>query len=191
MSEQFSRITLAALNHILGGANWARERLKPFAGRQARMEMPPLTFGFTIDAEGWMRQSLDHATPDVTICLPAGTPLLLPQGLDKIMAGAQVSGNAEFATELSFVFRNLRWDAEEDLSKLLGDIVAHRLVLGANRFIAWQKQATRNLTENLAEYLAHENPLLVTTVEFTVFRDEITRLNSNLARLEGRTKTGS
>jgi ubiquinone biosynthesis protein UbiJ len=188
MPEQFSRITLAALNHLLGGANWARERLQPFAGRQARMELPPFAFGFAVDAEGWLQESLGPATPDVTICLPAGTPFLLLQGLDKIMAGAQVSGNAEFATALSFVFRNLRWDAEEDLSKLVGDIAAHRLVQGASRFIAWQQQAARNLSENLAEYLIHENPRLVATTEFSVFRDDISHLNTKLARLEGRAK---
>lgn len=180
----FEQVFLAALNHFLGGANWARDRLKPFAGRQARIVMPPFAFGFEVDAEGWVRQCTNTAETDVTISLPANTPLLLPQGLDKIMAGASVAGNAEFATELSFIFRNLRWDAEEDLSMLVGDIAAHRLVQGANHLMAWQKQAAGNLSENIVEYLVHENPLLLASAEFSVFRDEISRLHADLTRLE-------
>ena len=32
---------LAAVNHVLGQADWARERLTGFAGRSARVTMPP------------------------------------------------------------------------------------------------------------------------------------------------------
>lgn len=185
----FDQAFLAALNHLLEAANWARARLAPFAGRRARIEMPPFSFGFEIDEEGRVRQSLDPAATDVIIRLPADSLFLLPQGLDKVMAAATVEGNAEFATELSFVFRNLRWDAEEDLSKLVGDIAAHRLVQGANRFMAWQRQAATNLAENLTEYLVHEQPLLVAATEFSAFREDLSRLSVDLTRLEARSKT--
>jgi ubiquinone biosynthesis accessory factor UbiJ len=181
-------VFLAALDHLLGGANWAQVRLKPFAGRRARIEMPPVVFAFEINADGRVQQNPDPTATDVTIRLPPDTPFLLPQGVEKVMARASVEGNAEFATELSFVFRQLRWDAEEDLSKVVGDIAAHRLVQGAGRFAAWQKQAAVNLAENLAEYLTQENPLLIPVQEFSTFRADITRLNTDLLRLESRAK---
>lgn len=182
----FDQVFLAALNHLLGGANWARARLAPFAGRRARIEMSPLAFGFEIATDGRVQPQPDSATADVTIALPAETPFLLPQGLDRVMAGASVAGNAEFATELSFVFRHLRWDAEEDLSRWIGDIAAHRLLQGASRFMAWQQQAASNLAENLAEYLVQESPLLVATDEFAPLRDGIARFNADLTRIENR-----
>jgi len=175
---------LTALDHVLGGANWAQSRLKPFAGRSARIEIPPIVIAFDINVAGRVEPSIAPDTFDVTIRLPSDTLFLLPQGLDKVMSRALVEGNAEFATELSFVFRNLRWDAEEDLSQVVGDIAAHRLVAGAGRFAAWQKQAATNLAENLAEYLTRENPLLIPTEEFNAFRNEIAHLNSSLSRLE-------
>lgn len=177
---------LGILNHLLKGAHWAQARLQLFAGRRAHLIMPPFDFAFQVDEEGLVQPVADPAVTDVTIRLPANSPFLLPQGLDKLMAEASVEGNAEFATELSFVFRHLRWDAEEDLSRLVGDIAAHRLVQGTNRFIAWQQQAAGNLTENIAEYLVHERSLLVETSEFAEFRDNVARLNGDLARLETR-----
>ncbi|MDP1588237.1 MAG: hypothetical protein Q8M07_10860, partial [Prosthecobacter sp.] len=86
----------------------------------------------------------------------------------------------------SFVFRNLRWDAEEDLSKLVGDIGARRLVQGVSRFLAWQKQAATHLAENLTDYGVQENPLLITTDEFATLRDGIARFNADLTRSENR-----
>jgi len=177
---------LAALDHLLGGASWAQNRLKPFAARRARIEIPPINFMFEITADGRVQKSPDPNLNDVTIHLPSDTPFLLAQGIDKVMSRATVDGNAEFATELSFVFRNLHWDAEQDLSRWVGDIVAHRLVQGGSRFSSWQKQAAANLAENLAEYFTQENPLLITSLEFAGFRDNIARLTADLARLEAR-----
>jgi ubiquinone biosynthesis protein UbiJ len=185
-------VFLAGLNHLLSGANWARARLAPYAGRAARIEMPPFAFAFVIDAEGLARPDSDGGPTDVLIRLPADTPLLLPRGLDKIMAGASVEGNAEFATELSFVFRQLRWDAEEDLASLVGDVAAHRIVAGAGRFIDWQKQAARNFAANLAEYLAHENRMVVASDEVATLREDINHLGADLNRFESRlAKLGS
>lgn len=182
------RLFLAALNHLLAAAGWATARLRPFAGRQARIEMLPFVFAFEIDVDGRVRANPDIESSDVVVRLPADAPFLLPQGLAKIMAGASVEGNAEFATELSFVFRNLRWDAEEDLAKLFGDIAARRLVQGASGFLGWQKQAAANLSANLAEYLGREQSLLVTRDEFAAFREELVRLNAALLQMERRLK---
>lgn len=182
----FETIFLGGLNHLLENAHWARARLVPFAGRRARFDMPPVNFGFEITAAGTVAANADPELTDVVIRLPAETPFLLPQGIDKVMAQAIVEGNAEFATELSFVFRNLRWDAEEDLAKLVGDITAHRLVQGANRIVAWQQQAATRLAENMTEYLTIENPVLVPRAELRVLRDAIARFEAALGCAEKR-----
>ncbi len=184
----FDPVFLAGLNHLLNGAQWARARLIPFAGRRARFDMPPFAFGFEIAPEGGVipNPDSDAGVTDVVIRLPADTPFLLPQGLDKVMAQAAVEGNAEFATELSFVFRNLRWDAEEDLSKVVGDIAAHRIVQSANHFVGWQKQAATNLAGNVAEYLTIENPVLVRRDELLAMRADLAQLDAALARAEKR-----
>jgi ubiquinone biosynthesis protein UbiJ len=185
----FDAAFLAALDHLLEGATWARNRLIPFAGRHARLVMPPFAAAFIVSPTGRCVAADDESAPDVIVHLPTDAPLRLLQGIDRVMAGARVEGNAEFATELSFVFRNLQWDAEEDLSRLVGDIAAHRLVQGVERFAGWQRQAAQNLTVNLAEYLTMENPLLVSRQEFAAHREAVARLNSDLIRLEARSKT--
>jgi ubiquinone biosynthesis accessory factor UbiJ len=178
---------LDGLNHLLGQASWARLQLVPFAGRRARFEMPPWQLALGISADGVFEAVREHDV-DVTVTLPANSPLLALQGIDQAMAAAHVTGNAEFATALSFVLKNLRWDIEEDLSRLVGDIAAHRIVGGMSAMTRWQRQATRNLAENVVEYLGEEAHLLTPVHELTEFRQTLDELSTRLSNLESRVR---
>jgi len=176
----------AAINHLLGQAAWAREKLVPFAGHAALIKMPPFEAAFLIGADGCLSAPAPEAELEVSISLPAATPLLALQGKDAVMRAARIEGSAEFAETLGFVIRNLRWDAEEDLSMIVGDIAAHRIVAGTREFAAWQQQAARNLAENLAEYFTEEQPLIARRADIAEFSADIDRLRDDVARLEKR-----
>ena len=176
-------LILGALNHLLGQAAWARRQLGGFAGRYARFDMPPWRLAFRIGEDGRLELA-DGQEVDVTVALPADTPLVALQGIDRAMAAAHVTGNAEFATALSFVLKNLRWDAEEDLSKLVGDVAAHRIVGVSSRLTLWQKQAARNFAENVAEYLGEESDLVVHARDLSTFRAELAEFNRRIEQLE-------
>jgi ubiquinone biosynthesis protein UbiJ len=180
----FGPLSLAALNHLLRQADWARAKLLPFAGRSARLAMPPFQLDFAIREDGYVETGT--AAPDVVMTLPADAPLRALQGQEQVIAAARVEGNAHLATELSFVLRNLRWDAEEDLSRAVGDIAAHRLVQGANVVAGWQKNAARNLAENVAEYLSEENPLVVRPQDITSHAADLVEVRDKLSQLEKR-----
>ena len=181
---------LAAINHLLGQAIWAREKLAPFAGHSARINLPPFEAAFLIGEDGYVSAPIladsTETEPEVSISLPAATPLLALQGKDAVMRAARIEGSAEFAEALGFVIRNLRWDAEEDLSKVVGDIAAHRIVAGTREFASWQRQAAQNLAENLAEYFTEEQPLIARRNDIADFSTGIDRLRDDVARLEKR-----
>lgn len=181
----FTPLSLGALNHLLAQADWARVKLVPFAGRTARLAMPPFQLDLAIRADGYL-EATAGSEPDVVMTLPADTPLRALQGKEKIIEAARVEGNAHLATELSFVLRNLRWDAEEDLSRVVGDIAAHRIVQGANAFAGWQRQAARNLAENVAEYVVEEKALVPRPDELASFGTELASLCDTLSQLEKR-----
>ncbi|MBE7423632.1 MAG: hypothetical protein HS110_14575 [Zoogloeaceae bacterium] len=148
---------IQAFNHLLAAAPWARAKLVPFAGRRARLVLGPLPLTFRIAPDGTF-ESLGTGEPSVEIVLPATAPLALIEGREAMMRDAHITGAADFAEALGLVLRNLDWDAEEDLSRLFGDIVAHRIAQAAAGFIAAQAEAGRRLSENVAEYLRYEQP---------------------------------
>jgi ubiquinone biosynthesis protein UbiJ len=182
---------VAGLNHLLADAPWARERLAPFAGRVAALRLNPLELSLGVDSDGYFNESA-APEPDVALELPLSTlPKAVTGGMDALMADVRISGNADFADTLGFVFRQLRWDGEEALAKLIGDIAAHRAVTTARDIIGWQRQASRNFVDNLVEYYSEERPVLVKRHALeelasasAELRDDLARLDKRLGRLE-------
>jgi ubiquinone biosynthesis protein UbiJ len=97
-----------------------------------------------------------------------------------------VSGDSEFAAALDYLWRHLRWDAEEDLARFFGDIVAHRLVLTAGTLREWGAQATDNLARSFAEYWTEEQPLIAHAGDVEQFNRDVDQLRDDIARLEKR-----
>lgn len=182
-----AQVALAALNHLLQGASWARARLAPFAGRAARLSLPPFRLDFLVAADGTlMAPGTASEDCDVEIALPVETPLLALRGAEAVAKATRISGSAEFADALGLVLRNLRWDFEEDLSRAVGDIAAHRIAGLLRAFGAWHQQATRKLAENIAEYLSEERPTLVNQGALNAFSADVNRLSDDLTRVESR-----
>ena len=177
---------LAAINHLLAGEDWARQRLAPFAGQTARLEFGALALPLSISADGLFVAADRDAPADVTITLPADAPLRALTDRESLFTAAQLSGSAQLAENLGFVFRNLRWDVEADLAQFVGDIAAHRLVAVGGRVASWQRQQAFNLAANLAEYYTEENPTIARRDDVAGFCAQVADLPQQLDRLEAR-----
>lgn len=190
-----SSVFLSATNHLLSQSGWARTRLQPHAGRTARLTIAPLAdLDFSVSVEGYFAAWSGEDAPEVLLRLAAvDLPKLLVDGLETAMRHVRIEGNAEFADALGFVFRHLRWDAEEDLSRVFGDIAAHRMVEGGKQLVGEGRRSLERVGGNLAEYLTEESPLLVPrsalaelSQDVIALRDALGRLDKRVSRLEGR-----
>ena len=177
---------LAFVNHLLAAEPWAREKLAPFAGKRVRVKALPLPdLAFVVTAEGTL-DSAAEGDPDLTVTLsPADLPRLL-QGDDAVLRSIGFTGDAELAAALQYLARHLRWEAEEDLSRVVGDVAAHRIAGTARDFLAWQKDAGGRLAENVAEYLTEEAAILAPPATLARFGREVADLVDALERLEKR-----
>ncbi|MDT9145970.1 hypothetical protein RSW78_25420, partial [Escherichia coli] len=87
---------------------------------------------------------------------------------------------------LAFVFRNLEWDVEADLARVVGDIAAHRLTrFGAGLFDGL-REAFRRTVQNVAEYATEETPLVAPRRDIAAFCADVDTLRDDVARLEKR-----
>ncbi len=184
---------LPAFNHLLARAEWARNKLIPFAGRRAVFLMTPWRFEFQISPSGLFEEpgSVAGEAIDVEIALPAQALLSVLHDPAAVMRTARISGSAEFAEALGFVLTRIRWDAEEDIATWVGDIPARRLTALFGKMAVWQKQAAQRLGENLAEFLTAESSVLAGSAnanhfvaEVDVLRDDVARLEKRIQRLE-------
>lgn len=177
---------IAALNHLLADAPWARDRLKPFAGRSALIELAPVTLALGVEEDGHFSDAARIEAPDVHLTLPVASLPKAIGGMDALMSDIRITGNADFADALGFVLRHLRWDGEEALARVIGDIAAHRTVSGLRDVARWHLDTARNLTENVTEYLSEEQPLVLGRPQFDPFAAQLAALRDDLARLEKR-----
>lgn len=172
---------VAAVNHLLRDAAWALERLRPFAGKAFRIDATPVVLNARLDADGRLALA-EEEEPEVTLMLPFAEAPLLLEGMNRLMGRVRIAGNAEFAEALGFVFRNLSWDVEEDLSRVVGDVPARRIVSGMQGLKTAQQRGLEALSGNLGEYLTEESGLMASVFDVSSFTQEVATLRDDVAR---------
>jgi len=181
-----TNVALGAINHLLSGENWARERLQAFAGQTVHVDLASLKLALEITPEGIFIAGDKQAVATVSIRLPADALRRVLTDRNSLLAAAQISGAADLAECLGFISRNLSWDAEGDLSHLVGDIAARRLVAGGKLVLQWPRQQAKNLALNLTEYFTEENPTIARRQDVSTFCSEVAEQHDALNPLEQR-----
>jgi ubiquinone biosynthesis protein UbiJ len=99
---------------------------------------------------------------------------------------ARVSGDTELAAAIDHVRSNIAWDYEESLSRVFGDVAAHRLAGAARELDRWGRGTLANLAHAAAEYATYESPLLASAGELERWSRDVDTIRDDAARLEKR-----
>ena len=180
-------VAVAPFNHLLRGESWARKRLQPCAGKTARFRFPPFPdLALTVQASGEVSPAARGAPDDAIVTLRPGLlPRLLARDEDAYRE-IRISGDSAFAEEIIRIGKNLHWDAEQDLSGIMGDILAHRVTQAGQNLVYWHTETILNLLQTLMEYWTEEQPLLAKPVDLHEFIREVDALQNETAHLEQR-----
>ena len=177
----------AAINHLLAAEPWARAQLLPHVGKTLHVVVQPFTVSLSVAVDGTVLRAASTATADTTLTLPySALPRMLTGGADAVMRDLRLDGDAEFAQAVSMLAKNLRWDVEEDLSKVVGDAASHRVVSAARWAGGEIRQTNQRMAATVTEYLLDENPQLVRPRAVEILADGVRALRDDLARLEKR-----
>jgi ubiquinone biosynthesis accessory factor UbiJ len=182
-------VAIAPLNHLLRGESWARKRLQPCAGKTARFRLPPfIDLALTVQVSGEVSTAASGTPDDAVFTL---NPRLLPRLLvhrEDAYREIRISGDTAFAEEVLHIGKNLHWDVEQDLSGVLGDILAHRVVQTGDSLMHWHTETIRNLSQTLVEYWTEEQPLLAKSIDMRELIHGVNALRDDAAHLEERVK---
>jgi ubiquinone biosynthesis protein UbiJ len=143
LDEARNRVVLL-LNHVLQQEPEAMQRLRRQAGKTIRLRWPhaplaralPGALALRITPAGLLAQADDDATADLVLTLDEPSAFTLAGKLangNKPAVG--IEGDVQLAAEVAWLADNVRWDLEEDLSRLLGDAAAHTLVQAGRQAI--------------------------------------------------------
>ncbi|ATJ87275.1 SCP2 domain-containing protein [Ralstonia solanacearum] len=179
---------LLVLNHLLRQEPWAQAMLRPFAGRVAHFDLAPFALSLQVDAGGLVMAPEPGVEPAVRVVVPlaAAAGDYATGGQAAVLKHVRIEGEAEFANVLSTLLRNVRWDAAEDLSRVFGDVLAQRMVRGAQSIRTEAMRTGRSLVDAVASYLTDEQPTLVRHARLAQFAADVAAARDDAARLEKR-----
>ncbi len=183
MTIELSSLLLPALNHLLSQEPWACTQLQTHAGKIACIDLSLLALRLKVTATGLLAHAPDGAQVNVTIRVDAADLPLLLQDRERAMSYVTLEGDAEFAQTISDLSRQLRWDSEQQLSRLFGDIAGKRIADSGQAVLQHLQRNARALQENLADYFLEENPLLVRPARVSEFGQDVSRTRDDAERL--------
>lgn len=187
MTSLFS-LTPAPVNHLLAQDAWARTQLAAHAGKIARLDAGLLALDWQVTAEGMFKAAESGAPPHVVIRVKlADVPLIL-QNRERAVSYVRIEGDADFANAISRLSESLKWEAEEDLGRVVGDIAAQRIVSTAKSALAGVRTRGQALQGNVAEYFLEENPMLLRPQSVADFGREVSKLRDDIERLDKRVR---
>jgi len=144
VGELQNRVVLL-LNHVLQQEPVAQERVRAQRGRTARLVWGRFELALRATPAGLVELtsvlgSAERVTPvaaDLTVELAEGqlTPVLQALARGE-KPRVNIEGDVQLAAEVAWLADNLRWDLEEDLARLLGDVPAHNLVMVAKAAVS-------------------------------------------------------
>jgi ubiquinone biosynthesis accessory factor UbiJ len=124
----------------------------------------------------------------------AGSPLAMirllggdPQALIR-EGDVRITGDTDIANQFRDLLHMARPDLEEELSKLVGDPVAHQVGNLARGIADWGVRAADSLSRSVGEYLTEERQALPTRAEADEFYRDVDRLANDVERAEARLK---
>ncbi|WP_373974343.1 sterol-binding protein [Chitinibacter sp. SCUT-21] len=174
----------AVLNHLLQQAPAVQADLARVAGRTFAIQMPLLAANVVVMPDGLLAHS--EAPSEASLQLPLS--FFSMRLTDPQAASRQVilAGDPDFAAKIGAALGALSWDAAEDLSRLVGDIAAHRITTAGQSLAKMPLAFGQRFGETVVEYVRDEDRLLPRKEAVAAFCDDVDTLRNDLARLEKR-----
>jgi len=179
-------LTGNSLNHLLRANQWARAALQPHAGKSACFRCLPFQACLTVLDGGEVAPAVAGVVPAVTLTLTPGLLLRVAARDDTAWRDVAIDGDTALAGAIHHLWRHLRWDAEADLARIVGDVAAHRIAGSGRTLQQWARSSGDNLARSFAEYWTEEQPLIAARADVAGFAAAVDLLRDDVARLEKR-----
>lgn len=175
----------ASFNHLLAQNAWAQQRLTRLAGKSFSLHAAPLpALTFTIQPDGQVQDAAADVQADATLGATPDTLLRYLTQEPRDTSLLRITGDSQIGAEISDVLAHLSWEAEEDLSRVVGDVMAHRMGDLARGFWAWQKQSALNVAAAASEYFTEERPLIAKRMHIEQFACDVDTVRRAVDHLE-------
>lgn len=180
----------SAIAFWMADAPEARRRCGALAGKCVVVELSDLGVVFALrpGEDGIEVQLRDDPDAHARIRAPSLDLLRLSRGVGSgdAIGRVHIEGDAELAQAMRDLLRDVPFDAEERLARIIGDVPAHELGRVARGVDALARDTLRRMEQMLGEFLKHESRDLPRPDEVSRFVAAVDALRDDVARAEAR-----
>ena len=142
--DEVQRRIVLLLNHILMQENEATSRLVRQKGRVIHLQWRTFDLHLIATPAGLLDRAPSGAKPDLVLSVTEASPLALAQAtLRGDKPAVRIEGDVQLAAEVNWLADHVRWDLEDDLARLVGDVPAHTMA-----------DISRSLVQALKQFLS-------------------------------------
>jgi ubiquinone biosynthesis protein UbiJ len=132
VDESVNRLVLF-LNHVIQSEPEAMARLARQKGQRIELVWDRIQLQLTPTPAGLLERSRFEGF-DLRLTVTEESPVSLASALVKgDKPKVRIEGDVQLAAEINWLIDHVRWDAEEDLARLVGDAMAHTLAQAARK----------------------------------------------------------
>jgi ubiquinone biosynthesis protein UbiJ len=142
--NEVQRRVVLLLNHVLMQESEAMTRLTRQKGQVMLAQWRSFSFKLMATPAGLLDLASPEATPDLVMTVTDESPVALVQAAmrgDK--PAVRIEGDVQLAAEVNWLTEHVRWDLEEDLARVMGDVPARTI-----------SQLAQTLTGGLRQFIA-------------------------------------
>lgn len=134
LADDIQQRVVLFLNHVLMQEPQAQARLARQKGRAVLLQWRQFHLSLAATPAGLLERVDPGQRPELRLTVTDSSPLALA---DAALRGdkppVRIEGDVQLAAEVNWLVDHVRWDAEEDLARLIGDAPAHSLAQAASR----------------------------------------------------------
>ncbi len=182
----------AAFNNYLALDPEAPEKLKAFDGKLIAIDVkgPDLKLYLSVNGDKVNIASAQDAEPDATIIGSPAALFKLGRHRDSaplfFKGEVEIRGDTRLGRQFKALLTEMEIDWEEHLSRVVGDVAAHRFMEFVSELNAWGSSAASNFADDMGEYLQEESRDVVSGAELDEFYHYVDRLRDDVERLMAR-----
>lgn len=175
------------LNRLANKSSQVKQRLQIHANETVCFRIDPLaSLSVTITQDGHFTTAAKDTQAAVILDIAAELIPRIASGemaaFDKII----ICGDPELADTLLYIGKIFQAGIEENLSSVMGDVLARRATLTGQELVRWHLGSIRNLSRALGEFLSEEQPVTPSRNQFHQLASEVESLQRRILRLEKR-----
>ncbi len=185
-----NQVSVNLLNALLNREPWAKDKVAAHAGKTVRINIARFSFLYTLHYDGSLSVADAAIVPNVILSLPEDKLSELPDAIRNrdnpqlLSSLLHLEGDAGLAQLVSDLARDLRWDIEHDLTRMVGPILAKRLMQGFG-FVRENSQVmVRRGAENVSEYLSEEARMILSRPALDSLQEQVKQQNKQLDDLQ-------